>query len=62
MKHIYSIICGFLGLIAATVILNIGGQAGEFGIILFGVIGFLSPGLYVLNKIYEKLKKENIKE
>ncbi|WP_279233588.1 hypothetical protein [Clostridium estertheticum] len=35
---IYSIICGFLGLILGSVILNIDGQAGEFGIILF--IGF----------------------
>lgn len=57
----YSILCGFLGLIGASVILNIGGQAGDFGIILFGVIGFFSPGLYVLNKLYEKSKEETIK-
>ena len=59
---ICSIFCGFLGLSVANPILSIGGQVGDFGIILFGVIVFFSPGLYVLNKLYEKSKKENIKE
>lgn len=60
---IYSIICGFLGLNLAEVILNIGGnRAGDFGIISFAVICFFSPGLYVINKLYEKSKKANIKE
>ncbi|MBW9158709.1 hypothetical protein [Clostridium tagluense] len=54
---IYSIVCGVLGLMVAS-----GGQADDFGIILFGVIGFFSPGLYVLNKLYEKSKKKNIEE
>ncbi|MCB2358985.1 hypothetical protein [Clostridium estertheticum] len=56
---IYSIICGFLGLILGSVILNIGGQAGEFGIILFGLIGFFSPAFYQLNKIYIDNKHSN---
>ncbi|MBX4263636.1 hypothetical protein [Clostridium estertheticum] len=56
---IYSIICGFLGLILGSVILNIGGQAGEFGIILFGLIGFFSPAFYQLNKIYTDNKHSN---
>lgn len=59
---VYSILCGFLGLIGASIILNIDGQAGNFGIILFGVIGFFSPSLYVLNKLYEKSEKGNVKE
>ena len=56
---IYSIICGFFGLALASVILN---NAGGFGIGLFGLIGFFSPGLYVLNKLYEKSKEQTIKE
>ena len=40
---IYSIICGFLGLISSSIILNLCGQADSFGIIIFGVIGFFSP-------------------
>lgn len=55
---VYSIICGVLGLII-SVILGIGSL---IGIVLFGVIVFFSPGLYVLNKLYEKSKKEDIKE
>ncbi|MBW9144716.1 hypothetical protein KTC92_15640 [Clostridium sp. CM027] len=56
---IYSIICGFLGLILASVILNVGGQAGVFGIILFGFIGFFGPSFYELNKIYTDSKHSN---
>lgn len=56
---IYSIICGFLGRIVGSVILNIGGQAGEFGIILFGVVGFISPAFYQLNRIYTDNKHSN---
>lgn len=59
---ICSIYCGLLGLAVAGKILSIGGQAGSFGIVLFGVIGFFSPSIYVLNKIYENSKNENIKK
>ena len=57
---IYSIICGFLGLISGSIILHTCGQITDFGIGLLGLIGFFSPGLYVLNKLYEKSKKETI--
>lgn len=57
-----SIICGFLGFILGLSI----GQTDGSGVILFGeifgVIGFFSPGLYVLNKLYDNAKKEKIKE
>lgn len=53
---IYSIICGFLGLLLGGAI---GGQAGEFGIALFGIVGFLSPVLYVLDQIYKSNKSSN---
>ena len=56
---IYSIICGFIGLISGSSILNIGGQAGDFGIVLFGLIGFFSPAFYQLNKIYTYNKHSN---
>jgi len=51
---IYSIICGFLGLLLGG---TISGQ--EFGIILFGLIGFFSPAFYQLNKIYTDNKHSN---
>ncbi|MGK0469446.1 hypothetical protein [Clostridium sp.] len=59
---LYSIIFGISGLILAKMIFSIGGEAGDFGIILGGVIGFFSPGLYILNKLYEKSQKEEMKE
>ena len=60
---IISIVCGIFGLCLGGYILgSSGGEAGDFGIILFGVIGFFSPGLYVLNKLYEKFKEENVKK
>lgn len=52
----YSIICGVLGLLLGGAI---GGQAGNFAIGLFGVIGFLSPVLYVLDQIYKSNKSSN---
>jgi hypothetical protein len=36
----------------------IGGTlGGEFYSFLLGIVGFLSPGLYVLEQIYEDVKK-----
>ncbi|MBU3201467.1 hypothetical protein LL037_13375 [Clostridium estertheticum] len=52
----YSIICGVLGLLFGGAI---GGQADNFAIGLFGVIGFLSPALYVLDQIYKSNKSSN---
>lgn len=57
---IYSIICGVLGLISGSIILHMGGQISDLGIGILGLIGFFSPGLYVLNKLHEKSKKETI--
>jgi hypothetical protein len=34
-----------------------GNLGGELNSIIFGAIGFLSPGLYVLEQIYEEVKK-----
>lgn len=64
---VYSIICGALGLLITVIlgipaILGIGGQASVFVIILFGLLGFFSPGIYVLDKLYEKSKEEDVKE
>ena len=56
---IYSIIGCFTGLYLSSVVLNIGGQAGDFGIALFGLIGFFSPSLYVLDKINKNLINQN---
>lgn len=51
---IASLTMGFLGL-------NIGGMlGGEIFAYLFGVVGVLSPGLYVLEQIYKKIKKGSI--
>lgn len=47
---IYSIICGFLGVIIG----NAGG--GLPGAVSLGLISFFSPGLYILNKLYENSK------
>ena len=52
----YSIICGFIGLSVGGAI---SGQAGGFGIGLFGVIGFFSPAFYVLDKIYNSNNSTN---
>ncbi|MBU3178661.1 hypothetical protein KPL47_20325 [Clostridium estertheticum] len=52
----YSIICGVLGLLLGGAI---GGQVGNFAIGLFGIIGFLSPVLYVLDQIYKSNKSSN---
>ena len=49
---IASLIMGYLGL-------NIGGIFGaEIFVYLFGVVGVLSPGLYVLEKLYEEIKNK----
>lgn len=50
---IASLIMGFVGL-------NIGGMlfggAESMGY-LFGIVGVLSPGLYILEKIYKEMKR-----
>jgi len=51
MLFIASLIMGYLGL-------NIESLFGaEVFIYLFGIVGVLSPGLYVLEKIYIEVKK-----
>ena len=46
-----SLIMGFIGL-------NIGGMIGpEIYIYLFGIVGVLSPGLFVLEKLYKHIEK-----
>ena len=49
---IASIIMGYIGL-------NIGGMVGggDISIYLFGIVGILSPGLYVLEQLYKEMKK-----
>jgi hypothetical protein len=55
---LYSIVCGFLFTVLASLILHISGnQVGSTGIIGMGIIGFFSPSFYVLNKLYENSKK-----
>lgn len=50
---ISSLITGFIGL-------SIGVVCGEESLAcLFGVIGFLSPGLFVLQQIYDEIKKKS---
>lgn len=50
---IVSIIMGYIGI-------NIGSIIGpEVFMYLFGAVGILSPGLYVLEQIYKDLKKNN---
>ena len=57
---INSIICGFLSLTLSTIIfLNIGGQAAIVDIIFFALIGFLSPGFYVLDQLYKSNNSSN---
>jgi hypothetical protein len=46
-----SIVLGYLGL-------NIGGMLGaEIFMYLFGIVGVLSPALYVLEQIYKEVRK-----
>lgn len=50
---IISIITGYIGL-------NIGGMFGaEIFVYLFGIIGVLSPALFVLERIYWEVKKKS---
>jgi hypothetical protein len=49
---IYSIMLGFLGSC-------LGGSLGhEIFAYMFGIVGFLSPGLYVLDEIYKDMEKK----
>lgn len=49
---ILSLIMGYIGL-------NIGGMfAGGVFMYLFGIVGVLSPALYVLEEIYKEMKKK----
>lgn len=49
---IYSIMTGFLGFC-------LGGALGhEIFAYMFGIAGFLSPSLYVLNEIYKDMEKK----
>ena len=49
---ILSLIMGYVGL-------NIGGLFGVEGLMyLFGIVGVLSPALYVLEKIYKQIEKK----
>lgn len=46
-----SLLVGFIGF-------NIGGMLGpEFFAFSFGIIGFLSPSLYILEQIYKEVNK-----
>lgn len=50
---ILSLITGYIGL-------NIGGMFGsEVFVALFGIVGVLSPGLFVLERIYIQMKKNS---
>lgn len=53
---IASLIMGYIGL-------NIGGMFGtDIFVYLFGIVGVLSPGLYVLEQIYREMKKNQTNE
>lgn len=50
---IISVLFGFIGFV-------IGGAIGKDTLaFLFGFIGFASPGLYVLQKVYEEVASKN---
>ncbi|MDY0236350.1 MAG: hypothetical protein RBR71_09990 [Gudongella sp.] len=50
---ILSLIMGYIGL-------NIGGIFGaEIFMYLFGIVGVLSPALYVLEKLYKEIGNKN---
>lgn len=53
-----SIGCGILCMLLLLTIGLDGSYVNGSAVMAFGVVGFLSPGLYVLNKLYEKSKKE----
>jgi len=49
---IISLLMGYVGL-------NIGGIFGDdIYVYLFGMVGVLSPGLFVLEQMYRKMKKK----
>lgn len=59
MKLIFiSIGCGILSMLPLLSLSLDGSYVNGSAIMMFGMIGFLCPGLYVLNKLYEKSKKE----
>lgn len=50
---VLSLVMGYIGL-------NLGGILGaEIFMYMFGILGVLSPGLYVLEKIYKEVKNKN---
>ncbi|MCB2290872.1 hypothetical protein LGK97_14085 [Clostridium sp. CS001] len=57
-----SIGCGFLGMLAVLCLGIDGSHVNGSAVMAFGMVGFFCPGLYVLNNLYEKSKKENIEK
>lgn len=56
---IYSILCGAITMALSSFLLGFdGSQVNGTGIMILGLIGFSSPGIYVLNKLYEISKEE----
>lgn len=63
MKLILSSIgCGILGMSVLLVFGIDGSYVNPSAVMALGMVGFFCPGLYVLNKLYEKSKKENVQK
>jgi len=53
---VISIFSGFIAALAASLLERDGSKVNELFIFAIWIIGFFSPGLYVLDKLYEELK------
>lgn len=51
-----SIICGFVCLIISSEIFKRIAGNYDNAILLIGILGFVSPSMYILNSLYEKSK------
>lgn len=54
---ILSIVCGLLGVLLIVLTID-GSKVSELFIFAMWIIGFLSPGLYVLEQLYKQSKKK----
>lgn len=57
---VLSIIGGLIGIILASLLGISGSKVSENFIFAMWMIGFFSPGLYILNKLYEEFKKKSV--
>lgn len=55
---ILSIVCGLLGVLLTALLTIDGSKVSESFVFAMWIIGFLSPGLYVLEQLYKESKKK----